>query len=149
MSIDKVDVLRRSPLFELLSPAELEVLADLSRPVALAPGQVIFEEGEPGASLYVLGQGEVEVLRREGGEQKVLAVLGAPASFGEMALVDRELRSATVRARTACAALQLTAENFTAFRKRSRDGFTFVVINIARVLSARLRETNQKLATRL
>lgn len=149
MSIDKIEVLRRSPLFEQLSAAELDVLAEYSRPVSYAPGQVIFEEGEAGASLFVLAEGEVDVLRREAGADKVLSTLAAPASFGEMALVDREVRSATIRARTACTALQLGAENFTAFRKRSRDGFTFVVLNIARVLSSRLRETNQKLASRL
>jgi hypothetical protein len=38
-------------------------------------------------------------------------------------------------------------ENLTTFRKQHRDGFTFVVINIARVLSARLREANAKLGT--
>jgi CRP-like cAMP-binding protein len=84
--------------------------------------------------------------RREGAKERLLAVLGAPAAFGEMALIDREVRSATVRARNECVALQLTAENFTAFRKRSRDGFTLFLVNVARVLSHRLREANQKLA---
>ncbi|HME90920.1 MAG TPA: cyclic nucleotide-binding domain-containing protein, partial [Myxococcaceae bacterium] len=61
-------------------------------------------------------------------------------------LIDKEYRSATVRARTDAELLHLTAENLATFRKRHRDGFTFVVINIARVLSARLREANAKLA---
>jgi CRP-like cAMP-binding protein len=62
-----------------------------------------------------------------------------------MALIDREARSATVRSLAETTTLQLTAENFTAFRKHSRDGFTFVVINIARVLSGRLREADVRL----
>jgi CRP-like cAMP-binding protein len=148
MSTDKTDVLRRSPLFELLSPAELQVLADLSKPRRYAAGQQIFAEGEVGDSLFVLGAGEVEVCRHET-PGAALAVLGPPAAFGEMALVDREHRSATVTARTEVQALQLTAENFTTFRKYSRDGFTLVVMNIARVLSSRLRETSAKLAARL
>jgi CRP/FNR family cyclic AMP-dependent transcriptional regulator len=148
MSTDKADVLRRSPLFELLSPAELQVLADLSRPRRFGPGEQVFAEGEVGDSLFVLGAGEVEVSRHET-PGAPLAVLGPPEAFGEMALVDREHRSATVRARTEVQALQLTAENFTSFRKYSRDGFTLVVINIARVLSSRLRETSAKLAARL
>jgi CRP-like cAMP-binding protein len=65
-----------------------------------------------------------------------------------MSLIDREVRSATVRARTGCVALQLGAENFTAFRKRSRDGFTLFLVNVARVLSSRLREANRALAGR-
>jgi CRP-like cAMP-binding protein len=147
MKVDKEQVLRSSPLFEMLSPPELEVLAELSRPRRFAAGEVVFHEGDQGDSLFVLARGEVEVLaRREGAKERLLAVLGAPAAFGEMALIDREVRSATVRARNECVALQLTAENFTAFRKRSRDGFTLFLVNVARVLSHRLREANQKLA---
>ena len=145
-SLDKLAALRRSPLFDQLSPAELEVLAELSRPRRFARGQAILEEGEQGDSLYVLVGGEVEVLRREGTEDKALARLEPPEFFGEMALIDREERSATVRAVSDVTALQLTAQNFTAFRRQSRDGFTFVVINIARALSGRLRETNARLA---
>jgi CRP/FNR family transcriptional regulator, cyclic AMP receptor protein len=148
--MDKLHLLRRSPLFEMLSPPELEVVAELSKPRRFAPGAVVFEEGDLGDSLYVIASGEVEVLRRDAsGKQQPIAVLRAPEFFGEMALVDREQRSAGVRAVGEVQTLQLTAENFTTFRKHSRDGFTFVVINIARVLSARLRETNAKLAARL
>ncbi len=145
---EKIEALRRSPLFELLSPAELEVISELSKPVRFRAGEVVFEQGDVGSSLYVLVSGEVEVLVGAGKDARVLAVVAAPQSVGEMSLVDREHRSATVRARTDCAALRLTAENFTAFRKRSRDGFTFVVINIARVLSGRLRDADAKLAGR-
>ncbi|HYD40414.1 MAG TPA: cyclic nucleotide-binding domain-containing protein [Anaeromyxobacter sp.] len=149
MSTAPVDALSRSPVFDLLSPAELETLAKLCRMVRWRAGEIVFREGDPGASMYVLTDGEVEVLNGHAGADKVIAVLSAPAGFGEMALVDREARSATVRARTACEALELTAEAFTAFRKRSRDGFTFVVINVARILSSRLRETSQRLAGHL
>lgn len=150
MNIDKAKVLRQSPLFELLSASELDVLGELSKPHRYSAGARIFEEGEVGASVFVLASGEVEVLRKApSGDGKVLALLGAPAAFGEMSLIDREQRSATVRARGECVALELTAENFATFRKHSRDGFTLVVVNIARLLSSRLRETNARLAERL
>jgi CRP-like cAMP-binding protein len=150
MNIDKAKALRRSPVFELLSSAELDVLGQLSKPQRHARGETIFAEGEVGASLYVLASGEVEVVQRApSGAEVVLAVLGEPAVFGEMSLIDREQRSATVRARSDCTALQLTAENFATFRKHSRDGFTLVVVNIARLLSSRLREVNARLAERL
>jgi len=146
-ALDKPAALRRSALFELLSRVELDVLADLSKPRRFTAGQEIFHEGDLGDSLFVLVEGEVEVQRAAPGPA-TLAVLAAPAAFGEMSLVDREQRSATVRARSAVLALQLTAENFTTFRKHSRDGFTLVVMNIARLLSSRLRETSAKLAAR-
>jgi CRP-like cAMP-binding protein len=153
MSVDKEQVLRGSPLFDMLSPPEIEFLAELSRPRRFAAGEVVFREGDQGDSLFVLARGAVEVVSRPAppggpGKERQLAILEAPAAFGEMSLIDREVRSATVRAKGECVALQLTAENFTAFRKRSRDGFTLFVVNVARVLSSRLRETNHKLAGR-
>lgn len=147
---NKVSVLSGSPLFEMLSNQELEYVAELARPRRFAPGQVIFEEGELGDSVFVLAVGEVEVARRDAsGEVKVIATLGPSQFFGEMSLIDKEYRSATVRARGECEVLQLTAENLTTFRKQHRDGFTFVIINIARMLSGRLREANTRLAARL
>ncbi len=148
--MEKLAVLSGSPLFEMLSNQELEYVADLSRPRRFNAGQVVFEEGELGDSLFVIGSGEFEVVQKDAsGESKVIAVLTAPQFFGEMSLIDKEYRSATVKARTDAELLHLTAENLTAFRKQHRDGFTFVVINIARVLSGRLRDANTRLAARL
>jgi CRP-like cAMP-binding protein len=148
--MEKLAVLSGSPLFEMLSNQELEYVADLSRPRRFSPGQIIIEEGELGDSVYVIASGEVEVVRKDtGGEEKVITVLGQREFFGEMSLIDKEYRSATVRARGEVELLHLTAENLTTFRKQHRDGFTFVVINIARILSARLRDANARLATRL
>ncbi|HSN14990.1 MAG TPA: cyclic nucleotide-binding domain-containing protein [Anaeromyxobacteraceae bacterium] len=150
MTIDKAQALGKSALFELLSSAELDVLGHLARPVRFAPGERVVHEGEVGGALYVLASGQVEVLRRAAdGAEKVLAVLEAPAAFGEMSLIDREQRGATVRARSDCVALELAAEDLASFRKHSRDGFTLVVVNIARLLSSRLREANARLAERL
>ncbi len=148
--MEKVAVLSASPLFEMLSNQELEYVAELSRPRRYSAGQVVFEEGELGDSLYVIVSGEVEVVRRDAtGEPKVIATLGPPEFFGEMSLIDKEYRSASIRAKSDAELLHLTAENLTTFRKQHRDGFTFVVINIARVLSSRLREANSRLAARL
>ncbi|MBX5483854.1 MAG: cyclic nucleotide-binding domain-containing protein [Myxococcaceae bacterium] len=148
--MDKVAVLSTSPLFDMLSNQELEYVAELAQPKKFAAGELVFEEGELGDSLYVIVNGEIDVVRRDAdGQQKVLTTLTAPEFFGEMSLIDKEYRSATVRARTDAELLHLSAENLTSFRKQYQDGFTFVVINIARVLSARLREANARLAARL
>lgn len=147
-AIDRAAALRRSPIFDRLSPAELEVLAGLCQPRRWADGEVIFAEGDLGDSLHVVAEGQVEVSRHER-PGTPLASFGPGACFGEMALIDREQRSATARARGPAVTLQLSAEGFTTFRTYSRDGFTFVVINVARVLSSRLRETSAQLAARL
>ena len=144
--MEKLSVISASPLFEMLSNQELSAVADLSAPRSYAAGEPVFEEGELGDSLFVIVSGEVEVFRREpSGRARVLATLSPPEFFGEMSLIDREYRSATLRARTDAELLQLTTQGLAAFREAHRDGFTFIVINIARNLSARLREANARL----
>ena len=144
--MEKLSVISASPLFEMLSNQELSAVADLSVPRHYAAGEAVFEEGELGDSLFVIVSGELEVFRREpSGRARVLATLQAPEFFGEMSLIDKEYRSASVRAHTEAQLLQLSAEQLTQFRQTYRDGFTFIVINIARVLSARLRDANTRL----
>ncbi len=142
--MEKLAVITASPLFEMLSGGELARLSELARQRHYAAGDLIFEEGELGDSLFVIVRGEAEVLRREADTQRLLTVLGPPAFFGEMSVIDKEYRSATLRARTEADLLQLTMQDLGAFRKAHPDGFTFVVINIARILSARLREANAR-----
>jgi CRP/FNR family cyclic AMP-dependent transcriptional regulator len=145
--MEKVDVLKTSPLFEMLSQPELEVLAELSKLRRYAPGDIVFEEGDLGDSLYVIVMGQLDVVKRvDPSGERLLATLKDRDFFGEMSLVDKEYRSATVRAKSEAQLLQLSAENLVAFRRTYKDGFAFLLINIARVLSGRLRETNQLLA---
>ena len=119
----------------------------MNRPRRVKAQETIFEEGELGDSVYVVASGEVEVVRKDAaGKPQLIATLGPQQFFGEMSLIDKEYRSATVKAKSECELLHLTAENLTTFRKQHRDGFTFVIINIARMLSARLREANIRLA---
>lgn len=145
--MDRVAVLSGSSLFDMLSNEELAAVAQLASEVRVEAGQVLFEEGQLGDSVFVLAQGEVEVVRRDStGTPRCIATLGPQEFFGEMSLIDKEYRSATIKARTTCELLHLSSEKLTAFRRLHRDGFTFIVINIARMLSARLREANSKLA---
>jgi CRP-like cAMP-binding protein len=145
--MNKAEVLQRSRLFEGLLPEEIEMLGELTQQRMLDAGAIVFEQGEVGDSLYLLVDGSVDVVRkREDGSQHVIATLSAPEFFGEMSLIDKEYRSATIRARTDASMLCLTNKNLHSFARVYKNGFTLVVINIARVLSTRLRETNQKLA---
>lgn len=77
-----------------------------------APGEVICHQGEPGDRMYVIQAGRVEVLREEGDAEVVLRELAAGDVFGEMAIIERQPRSATVRAKGTARILTLDRRAF-------------------------------------
>jgi signal transduction histidine kinase len=89
--------LRRHPLFEGLDEDDLDRLLAGAAVRELAAGTVLLREGEPGESLYVVLDGEVEVGQRHGERDLVIATRGAGEFIGEMALLEGAARSATVR----------------------------------------------------
>ena len=91
------DVLRRLPLFAGLSEEDLERLYHMAEPVFIPEGRRFIQEGEPGDTLYIVLDGEVEVTKRQGGQDVVLAVRGVGEFFGEMSLLDGAPRNASLR----------------------------------------------------
>lgn len=102
-NLEKALSLRAAPLFAQLSAETLLPVAAMCNEVSLERGEVLFESGEVGEALYVLVDGAVEVLK--GGD--VIARLGAGDCVGEMAALDYEPRSATVRASAATRLVRL------------------------------------------
>jgi CRP/FNR family cyclic AMP-dependent transcriptional regulator len=146
----KREILAESPLFANLFPIELSLLADLVNEREYRTGDEIFQQGQPGDAVFVIVEGEVEIMGQPPqGMARPLAVLKAPEFFGEMSLIDKQYRSATARAKTDVRLLQLTNDNLHIFAKNYRNGFTWIVVNIARALSARLREMNRSLMERV
>ncbi len=72
---------------------------------------VIFEQGQPGHEMYIIQSGAIEVSRRAGDKEEVLAILGKGDFFGEMAIIRDEPRSATCRAIQRSRLLAITKEN--------------------------------------
>jgi len=75
------------------------------------PGEVVYHQGERGHCMYVVQGGEVEVIQRRGDKEFCLATLRDGDFFGEMALFQEEVRSATVRAVTECHVFTLERES--------------------------------------
>jgi CRP-like cAMP-binding protein len=87
------------PIFALLAPDELAALARTARPLTLGPTERLVVQDQAGDSLFVLAEGDLEVvLRRDGGEDVVIDALGKGAVVGEMSLLTGAPRTATVRA---------------------------------------------------
>ncbi|MGH7898590.1 MAG: cyclic nucleotide-binding domain-containing protein, partial [Candidatus Binatia bacterium] len=76
------------------------------------PGQEIFHQGDLGDRMYIILDGQAEVVREENGREVMLAELGAGEYFGEMALLSQTTRGATVRCRSAMNALSLPKGEF-------------------------------------
>jgi CRP-like cAMP-binding protein len=93
-------VLKEVPLFAGFSPNELADLASFVRPRRYPRGSIIFHQGDPGTSLYVIETGEVKLtVTAESGKEVTLALLGPGAFFGELSLLDGGPRSANAVAR--------------------------------------------------
>ena len=88
--------LKRSPLFEGLTKKQLAMLARLTDDLEVPAGTVLCKEGQPGREFFVIIEGEAEVTRGD----KHLATIGSGEFFGEIALLERVVRTATVTATT-------------------------------------------------
>lgn len=98
-----VNFLKQSDIFYQFTPTQLELVANLCQEVVFNAGDLIFQENSSSKELYVITQGEVDILINRGignTEKKETAVarLRRGQSFGEVALVDEGLRSASARA---------------------------------------------------
>jgi CRP-like cAMP-binding protein len=102
------DLIRGVPLFAEIDETSLDRLAEEFNDRRYAPGDLLAEEGERGRTFFVIESGEAAVLVR-GNEVRRL---GPGDSFGEMALVDKSARSATIRADTEVRGYQLPVWSF-------------------------------------
>jgi CRP-like cAMP-binding protein len=142
-----IDRLREIGLFGALGDEVLTHLAATLGQCRVAPGTTIFQEGDAGHDMFVVLEGEVEVMKksRRGRAQRV-AILGPSDTLGEMTLIDIQPRSATVRALAPTRLLRIASEDLDALYRHDVKSYAIVVLNIARDLSRRLRVTDGILA---
>lgn len=100
-----------------------------------AAGDTIFRAGDEGHCMYVVQDGELEVIAHD----KVIDVVTAGGIFGEMALVDRSPRSATVIARTDCRLVAIDEAKFMQHVHRT----PFFALQVMRIMTDRLRKRLQ------
>lgn len=106
-------------------------------------GEVIIRQGSTGDSMYVIQGGRVEVLQHaDSGEEQHLAYLVRGDFFGEMAVFEKETRSATVRAAGEARVLRIDKKTLLT---RIRDD-PLLAINLLKTMSHRVRELNTEVA---
>jgi len=106
--------------------------------VRFEPGEIIFEEGEPGKHLYIVEQGQVELYRTVLGRKKVLAIAGAGDIFGEISVFFNQPRQVSARALTEVLAFAFDRQ---AFELLIRNNYG-IALKIIRMLAQRLQEAD-------
>ncbi len=137
-------MLRAIPLFKDLSDKDLALINDLAIDKHVTKGNVVLTEGEAGDSLYAIISGRVKVfIGDEDGREIILKILGPGDFFGEMSMIDKQPRSASVS----------TLENAT-FKVLSHTAFETAVEKAPRIatlvmqaLAKRLRDADRKIST--
>jgi signal transduction histidine kinase len=130
------EFLRRLDLFSGLSEADLDSLAAQIEPVAVDAGKDLIQEGAPGDAAYVVVDGEFQVIKKSDVQDIVIAVREAGEVFGEMALLDRAPRTATVRAVKPSHVLRIGGDAFQEMLAHSPSA----ALDILRTVSQRLRQ---------
>ena len=126
----KVELIRHLPLFELCSKRDLRRIAALAVEREIDEGTELIREGEPGTEFYVVVDGEIDVRRRG----RRVASLGAGSYVGEIALLSRSPRTATVVATTPLRVLAIAGRDFVELL----DSIPELWLKVARTLADRV-----------
>ena len=137
--MDTVELLRGVDIFEGLTDHELKRIAGICREARYAKGQVVTTQGEEGEEMYVVRDGLVEVTVGETSEPRTVVNLGTGQVVGEMALVDRGPRSATVRCVTDATLNVIERDAFERLCQSNAQIGMVVYRNLAADLSFKLR----------
>src|SRR5437016_1005653 len=109
-----------------------------AEPVLYGPGDKIFSAGDLGTAMYVIMEGEVDILV---GNQ-VVETAGVGAIFGEMALIDKAPRSASATARTACKLVAVDQRRFQFLIQET----PYFALDVMAIMATRLRRANASTA---
>ena len=130
-TVEKVLFLKSIDLFSQIPGEDLVRVAQIAEEVDFEPKEAIMTEGEIGDSMYLIVDGRVQVYKGA----RLIVELGERECVGEMAILDSEPRSATVRASTQVSALKIEREDFYDLMTEKQE----IAQGIIKVLTRRLR----------
>ena len=141
----KLEVLKGMQMFRYLSYKELVRVSNIAEMIELSADQQIFSAGQPGDAMYVVLSGTVKLTKGE----TAVAELGRGAHFGEMALVDRSVRSLGAKATEGTRLVVIHRKDFYEIIKREPALATKMLWSFVQVLGQRLRKTTNDLSDAL
>ena len=124
------------PLFEDLSPREIDAVQRLLHRRDYVAGESVFVQGEPGLGMYVISRGVVSIQSEPSGRE--LVELADGDFFGEIALLNEVIRTATARAKTDCTLLSLFQPDLLGLLERNPRLGVKVLLSLARLIGMRL-----------
>lgn len=148
MNID-LDLLRSKALFGGLDDSRLMKIVSFLKPENFPKDSLVIKEKEIGDRMYLITKGSVEVLKysKEENKDEQIAVLGSGDSFGEMELIDIQPRTATLKSLTDLETVSLSNNDLLKLSQEDLEAFSIILINIARIISRRLRKTDEMLVS--
>jgi len=139
-----ISLLQKVPIFAGLSEEVVTAFAEAGRQERVEAGAVIVEQGAPGREMFIVVEGEVEVLKqRQASRELTLATLAVGEFFGEMCIIQCMPRSATVKAVKPCLLFALTNGDILRLFRKCPDQFSILILNIARDLCRRLQRLDE------
>jgi len=139
-----ISFLVATPLFDGLDAAERAEVVRIMEVQRFRNDQEIFHEGDTGDAWYVIFEGRAEVVKeRQAGGSTRIALLRAGSCFGEMAILDGQPRSATVRAAGPLTLFRFARSRFDDLLDQGSLGAFKLVASMARTLSQRQRQLTQ------
>ncbi|WP_027357792.1 cyclic nucleotide-binding domain-containing protein [Desulforegula conservatrix] len=142
-----LDLLIEIQLFQELTPKELEIISKYMTFFEINEGEALFREGDTGDFMCFVVKGSVDILKESAsGRTVVIANLGRGRSIGEMAIIDKTPRSATVKAKTFTTLLVLSRKGFDTIVEKHPGIGIKILKGLARLLSLNMRATSSKLA---
>jgi hypothetical protein len=139
------DALRRQPALSKHGEEDLQLLAHIATACAFGPGTPLTEQDAPGDACWLVLSGQVQITRR--GSWEPLATLGPGAIVGQLALLDRAPRSATVTAVGDTVALEIRADAFANLVRASSPIALRFQEQVALAGARQLRLATRKLAS--
>jgi CRP/FNR family cyclic AMP-dependent transcriptional regulator len=147
--LDRIQFLKTVPFFNELSHRQLKTVLDIVFERNYETNELIFEEGQPGAALFLILDGKVAVEMRRENHTTTLATLEKGAFFGEMALLNEAPRSANARSLERTYTLALYRNDLSRLIQRDPQTACQIYRALASMVGDRLRSTNELMETEI